>query len=96
MSILTPIDGGGVRASIQVFDHPADAYKRFECSCGGAVGITETPDFEEEMDWYTVMATCNACACRYLVIGIKDAAQMDEARAAAMGFFQGIHDGKKP
>jgi hypothetical protein len=90
------MNGGKYKASIQHFEHPSDAYRTFECSdCGGTVRITKTPDFEPEMDWYDVMAKCDSCPTEYLVIGIADDSQMDDARLAAMSFFAGIKDGRK-
>lgn len=93
MSILTPMHGGKYKASIQHFEHPADAYRTFDCGCGGTVRITETPDFEPGMDWYDVMAACDACKAVYLVIGIASDAQMAGARLMAMNFFMGVEDG---
>ena len=93
MSILTPLDGSKYKASIQHFDHPSEAYRSFECSdCAGTVRITQTPDFEPEMDWYDVLAKCDSCSMQYLVIGITDDAQMGDARLAAMSYFAGVKD----
>lgn len=92
MSFLTPIDGGKLSGSIQMFECPSDAYRHFDCKCGSFAGITETPEFDPQCDEYTVLAECQECGMHYFVVGIKRQEQMDDARMMVMQFFAGVKD----
>lgn len=91
MSILTPLEGTSrVYGSCQVFDEPSDAYKPFECGCGGMARTTETPRFDRHLLSYDTLAECGTCRRMYFVVGVADSSMMDEARLTVMSFFSAL------
>ena len=93
MSILTPLDIDNLKATIQTFEHPSDAFRTFGCSeCSGTVRINDTPDFEPEMDRYQVTAQCDKCSMRFFVVGIsKDTeSKRKDAMDDVMDFFMEV------
>lgn len=80
-----------VQVSVQVFDHPADVFNAFTCSCegcGGSVRHREAPEFSPKMDEYLMFSVCDACAVPYLVVGVDDHTKMGHGRAVAKRFMK--------
>lgn len=65
-----------VHCSAQHFDHPSDAYRAFDCSCGGQVRPDETPKFSSDLSWYSVEGGCDKCQEPYFVLAVSKDSMM--------------------